>query len=363
RLLLDHGASVEKPENIRGGLTPLQTASYWGTLEVTKILLEYGAVVNERRNQRHQDLPLNLVLKGRAAEKKERVVLLIDHGADVTLRNHSGETVLHILAKHYPDWLEGIALLVGSGADINAEDTVGYRPLHCATDYGHLWTIKAMLEHNANIEDRCRAEDNGTVMHLAVSKRSDGEFAKFFLEKGLSVDAQDNLGNTPLHKAVEWNDWLDIQPKNIEGVKLLLENGASVNLANIAGDTPMHKAVAASFLEAVEALLEYKADINARNYRGETPFHRFYNHRRFEKQNMTLAEVLLQHGADVNATCNHGYTPLHRIIQYYKATVPLINRLLNWGASIETRSSSGITPLHEALRLGGLKTAAEMLLG
>jgi ankyrin repeat protein len=121
---------------------------------------------------------------------------------------------------------------VGFGADINAEDNTGYRPLHCATISRNLGTIKAMLDHNANIDDRCQAENNGTVLHLAVSERSDAECAKSFLEKGLPVDAQDNLGNTPLHKAV-----------------------------------------AASVLEAVEALLEYKADVDARNHQGMTPFH------------------------------------------------------------------------------------------
>jgi ankyrin repeat protein len=88
---LDHGASVEEPENVGGEHTALQAASYWATLEVMQTLLEYGADANRRRDPNNEELPLNLVLKSKSAGKKERVILLLDHGADVTLSNYFGK--------------------------------------------------------------------------------------------------------------------------------------------------------------------------------------------------------------------------------------------------------------------------------
>uniref|UniRef100_A0ABD2WQA3 Uncharacterized protein n=1 Tax=Trichogramma kaykai TaxID=54128 RepID=A0ABD2WQA3_9HYME len=68
------------------------------------------------------------------------------------------------------------------------------------------------------------------------------------------VDAQDVLGNTPLHLAVGRDD--------LKMIELLLINGASPNVANNEGCTPLHRATAKLSHATVELLLAHGADLS-----------------------------------------------------------------------------------------------------
>jgi ankyrin repeat protein len=118
-LLLEHGADVDV-RNDTGG-TPLRCASWYGKLEVGQVLLDCGADINARDNLGqtplsgavscgHLEFARMLVKRGTrgntqnthnrysplhwAVQKKciQAVRLLLEHGADVNVRNKSGET-------------------------------------------------------------------------------------------------------------------------------------------------------------------------------------------------------------------------------------------------------------------------------
>ncbi|MCL1818230.1 MAG: ankyrin repeat domain-containing protein [Spirochaetaceae bacterium] len=78
------------------------------------------------------------------------------------------------------------------------------------------------------------------------------------LEKGVSVNERDLMGNTPLHWAVRY-------PLMI---KFLIENGADINAQNFLGETPLHLAV--RWKAAVELLLAGGADRTKRTIFGRT---------------------------------------------------------------------------------------------
>lgn len=77
------------------------------------------------------------------------------------------------------------AVLVQSGADVDAETRAGYTPLHVASHFGSLATVR------------------------------------FLLEQGARVEVRNELGYTPLHQAA--------QQGHSQIVNLLLENNASPN--------------------------------------------------------------------------------------------------------------------------------------
>ena len=88
------------------------------------------------------------------------------------------------------------------------------------------------------------------------------EGVKSCVEQGVSVEARDSFGDTPLHWAAYWG--------RLEVVKWLVEHGANVNARNDEGNTPLHKAAKKGHLEVVKYLVEYRADVNAINDNGES---------------------------------------------------------------------------------------------
>jgi ankyrin repeat protein len=78
------------------------------------------------------------------------------------------------------------------------------------------------------------------------------------LERGVSVNERDHMGNTPLHWAVRYPDM----------VKFLVEHGAEVNARNRLGETALHLAVRRK--ATVEILLTNGADRTIRTVFGKT---------------------------------------------------------------------------------------------
>ena len=94
------------------------------------------------------------------------------------------------------------------------------------------------------------------------------------LRKGVSINAVDNRGWTPLHSAV--------YTKDVDIVKLLINNdNVDVNIVNNHGRTPLHLAALMGYAEITKLLLDtgkVKTDIKDRD--GMTPLDwaEFYNH-------------------------------------------------------------------------------------
>ncbi|CAB0039044.1 unnamed protein product, partial [Trichogramma brassicae] len=114
---------------------------------------------------------------------------------------NSADPPLHLAIKH--EHKKVIELLLRSGADQNLANTQGSRPLHIICQmqgYNDLVDIFFKINHELN--------------------------------NIVEVDAQDDLGNTPLHLALYYD--------NKKEVELLLRRGANPNLVNDNGLTPLH---------------------------------------------------------------------------------------------------------------------------
>ena len=110
------------------------------------------------------------------------------------------------------------------------------------------------------------------------------------------LDAPDNYGDAPLHRAA------DSGSKDI--VRWFVQLGASVNVQNKhEQETPLHRAAFKGYPDVVNYLLENGADVNANN--GDTPLHwAVYG------GHADIVSVLLSNGANVNAQSPGGWTPL-----------------------------------------------------
>ena len=88
---------------------------------------------------------------------------------------------------------------------------------------------------------------------------------KLILNDGLSINSQDNFGNTPLHYAV--------RSSNLKAVEVLINNNANPNIVNIVNhSTPLHNAASIGNKSILKLLLDNGADPNIANDYGKKPF-------------------------------------------------------------------------------------------
>ena len=118
--------------HIRGdsGVTPLQSAAYYGSLEVVRKLIGYGANINAKNNGKMT--PLHWASYGRNFKDGSVLRLLLEHGADINVQSADGWTPLYVASKEGA--LEAVRLLLEHGADVEAKDKDGKTALQVAAE-------------------------------------------------------------------------------------------------------------------------------------------------------------------------------------------------------------------------------------
>ncbi|XP_017843659.2 ankyrin repeat domain-containing protein 49 [Drosophila busckii] len=99
----------------------------------------------------------------------------------------------------------------------------------------------------------------------AVNENRIGEVREILKLDPDTVNARDNDGYTPLHRAC-YNNFLNI-------ARLLLQHKADPNARTELGWTPLHSACKWNNAESVQLLLQFGADVNAESEGQQTPLH------------------------------------------------------------------------------------------
>uniref|UniRef100_A0A6G6AD42 Ankyrin repeat-containing protein n=1 Tax=Borely moumouvirus TaxID=2712067 RepID=A0A6G6AD42_9VIRU len=204
------------------GWSPLILActACWSSIEIIKLLIEFGADVNYCNND-ESVLMKSLMLKPNNSKNNniQIIKLLIESGVDLNMQNIYGWTALMLVCK-YSDInnnIDIVKLLIESGANLNIQNIYIMSALAIACEF---------INTTSNIE---------TIKVLLAACNNN------LKENALLISACHN---------------------NIEAIKLLLENDVDINCRNIDGKTPLIFASMSSKLEAVKLLLELGADPN-----------------------------------------------------------------------------------------------------
>ena len=116
--------------------------------------------------------------------------------------------------------------------DVNAQDGLGWTPLHCAAWVGDLETTTALIEKGAQLT--VQTAHGLTPFHLAAAQDNNKELVVAFLDRGVDIDARTNDGWTVLHAAVRFEGPCE----EIAGI--LLDKGADVKVRDKSGWTALH---------------------------------------------------------------------------------------------------------------------------
>ena len=174
------------------GWTVLHSAAVYGDASLVQLLLKFGFAINAIGNR--GQTPLHL------AEDVSIVKLLVEKGADTTIADKMGNTVLHVAA-YYPGYSDLIVefLLDQRSADVHSRNARGKTPLHLTAETLQYEKAEMLLQKGALVN----AMDNEgfTPLHVAVRGHCPPTFCQVLIERGADVNAADKKGNTVLHIA------------------------------------------------------------------------------------------------------------------------------------------------------------------
>jgi len=218
--LLQTGEGINGTTN--QGDIPLHYAVTIGLIQNVTLLVERGADVNSY--DRHGSTPL------RKAIWKNNIKIatyLIDHGADVNARNREGHSLL-IYAISQDFRFQFVKLLIDKGAEVNARNNQELSPLLAAIIHKRIESVRYLVEHGADINDRDRAF---VPLHEAIIKNN-FEIFKFLVDNGADINMSSSRKEfSPLHRA--------IQQGNIQMIKYLVEHGARLDIPDYQGITAL----------------------------------------------------------------------------------------------------------------------------
>ncbi len=382
-LLLKHGAEVNK-QNTNGS-----TALFWSVgnkqFEITKHLIEHGAHINLEYPSKAASL--TWVKTSKWGDKEKRTdMLAITKNKKHTPYKEDGYTLLMLASnKGSKDIVE---LLLNNGADITLKNKNKQTALDIATQEGHP-EIVALLKNPANIKGEVKATESLAISetkkidknslspelfakakeknHDAVIKavlNNNYDEVKKAIENGGKVNFQTTFGFTPLIVAtIEGN-------KKI--IELLLQNGAFVNAYDAGGFCFMEYTDETLPINGVKVFLEKKPDIGKAGLfpasspivcastngnleivkllleHGAKPFFRNeINDTALDAASwggfLDIVKLLHKNGAVVDGQIKEGYSPLTRAVS--GGHIDIVNYLIDNGANPNIKTPRGETLL------------------
>ena len=188
-------------------VTPLIIAAHNGQLHSVKILLRYGADIEDRGTIKigDEDDEDDEVIEGctplwaaACSGHLDVVKLLVEQNADVDSRTSTGSTPLRAAAQE--GHLDVVRCLVESGADVNARTQYRGTPIMAACDYGHLSIVTYLINKGAFVD--LKSTGGNTALHFAAIE-GHLEVVSQLLSLGAS-QLPNNQGLTPLLYACDY---------------------------------------------------------------------------------------------------------------------------------------------------------------
>ncbi|XP_008206285.1 serine/threonine-protein phosphatase 6 regulatory ankyrin repeat subunit A [Nasonia vitripennis] len=260
-----------------------------------------------------------------------------------------GYTPLHFAVEHGN--MRVAKLLLQSGADVSLKNGDGATALHIAFLKSSICMVDLLLEAHQSLEPGSVNPSNQTGLshfHIACSQKN-ASIVQGFIERGADVNAHVNFdtwdycGFTPLHMAVHF--------RSSDTIGLLIKYGANIAAKEARGSTPLHLAFENGYKKIVNLILSSAAQQNNPknpvNQWSLSHFHIACVHNNLDMmKNFLESGVAVDEAVHVEAHSFPGYTALHFAAEFER--VEAAELLLKWNARVDIKDCDGLTPLHVA---------------
>lgn len=265
--------------------------------QVADLLLDAG--VNVRIPNVNGDTPVHFLIQVENLDRRTHLLArFIKRGADVNARNHSGQTLMHLLVPSMErEFFKILTTKFDSFVNMHVKDIKGRTPREWSLEVGggktdqekFLAELEDRPKRGIDIYGNLEARDStlGFTLLMTAVVSGDVEATTRLIDRLANVNAatDDTDKNSILHLALLAQK-VDMVKLVVDQARLHVNNKADVNIANAVGDRPLHyvlkvdaigKASEAAGMalrnQAAQFLLENGADINAQNNAGDTVLH------------------------------------------------------------------------------------------
>jgi ankyrin repeat protein len=272
--------------------------------------------------------------------------LLLGKGADVNAQGGShGSALQAASAKGYEQVVE---ILLEGGAKVNAQDEY-HSVLQAASARGHERVVKILLDNNANVN----AQSRGYRTALQEASASGHvQVVKILLDRDADIHLQRGFYGGPLQLASAAG--------HEQVVKLLINRGAIVNAHTESFDTALHAASRSGHEQIVKLLLEAGADVNIK---GQSGWYTSALHAASGSGHEQIVKLLLEAGVDSNVIRQESYYSNALQSASAKGFMQVVEMLLKAGADVNaTTQFMNYQTALQAASTGDHKQVVQMLL-
>ncbi|XP_022786608.1 transient receptor potential cation channel subfamily A member 1-like [Stylophora pistillata] len=223
------------------GRTPLHMAAKRNHAHVVNFLLEKGAMVDPKSDERRT--PLFMAAENGAYDV---VTLLMERGADVTIRDTELRSVLHAAVGH-PRVMEDLLQSPAMMSLITEKDASGYSAVHYAAMKGNIATLELFVTKNKAAAS-VTSDSLETPIHVAARYGRTEAIEKLMDRQNARIlNLQNSQGKTALHFAcTEGHD---------RSAEVLLRLGATIE-KDRQDRSPLHLAASKGCAKCCESILQ-----------------------------------------------------------------------------------------------------------
>ena len=237
------------------GITPLMLAASCGKLHAVKWFLEKGATVACECNRGWNTLHY-------AAQGGDTDIISLIHTHLPNIESKTGEGYTPLMVAAFCGKLHAVQWFLEKGATVTCESNRGWNTLHYAAQGGDTDILSIIHNHQPNIELRTNAGSTALMLAALCGKL---HAVKWFLEKGATVNCEDNRGWNTLHHASKGGD--------TDTISLIHTHLPNIESKTGEGYTPLMVAAFCGKLHAVQWFLERGANPLVKDNKGEDSFY------------------------------------------------------------------------------------------